>query len=442
VESGSLAFENQSDVLDTLPLWGLKTQKEISRVCNRTDELLKYHRELEEQRDELPYEIDGVVFKVNGRSDQEALGFRARDPRWAVAYKFKPREATTKLLDITIQVGRTGRLTPVAELEPVRIGGVEVKRASLHNQSEIERKDIRIGDTVVVVRAGDVIPQVEGPITAERDGSEKKFKMPKKCPICNSKTELSADKKSARCPNLSCSAQLRQRLFHYASRSGMDIEGLGSGRIDLLVDSNLVVSILSLYELDIEQIADLDRMGERSAQKLLAQIEESKTKSLHRFIFALGIPLVGVQVAGILVKRYSTIDDLLDATRHDLESMEGIGPEVAGSIIGFFESKENRDLIESLRKAGLTLPNEQRDVSGMPFEGFTFVFTGSLEKWSRKDAEGLVASLGGRASASVSKKVTHVVAGPGAGSKLEKARKLGLSVLSEDEFTDMMKPYL
>ncbi|NHJ14520.1 MAG: NAD-dependent DNA ligase LigA [Candidatus Thorarchaeota archaeon] len=442
IDSGDFEFSTHLQVLETLPTWGLKTQLELSKTCLGLDAMLEYHVELGKKRDTLPYEIDGVVFKVNLRGYQEQLGFRARDPRWAIAYKFRPREATTRLLDITVQVGRTGKLTPVAELEPVRIGGVQVKRASLHNLSEIERKDLRIGDLVVVMRAGDVIPQVDRPVLSERTGSEMKFEMPKECPVCNSRVEISNNMKSASCTNINCPAQLRRGLSHFAARAGMDIEGLGSGRIDLLVDSGLVTSILSLYKLKLEELANLDRMGERSAESLLEQIESSKDVPLHRFIFAIGIPLVGVQTARLLAQRFGDIDRLISASHEELESIETVGPEVSHSIATFFASAENRKLMRDLKKVGVKMQHELQQDENMAFSGKTFVFTGTLERWSRLEAESLVTSMGGTASSSVGRRVNFVVAGPGAGSKLKKAQDLGIPVLSEDEFADMIAKHI
>jgi DNA ligase (NAD+) len=384
-----------------------------------------------------PFEIDGVVFKVNAKSDQQKMGFRARDPRWAIAYKFKPRAATTKLLDIRVQVGRTGRLTPVAELNPVKIGGVMVSRASLHNQSEVERKDIRIGDTVMVVRAGDVIPQVERPVVDARDGSERVFVMPEACPICNSPTHISIDKKLAQCTNISCPAQIRRSIKHFASRSGMDIEGLGSKRVDQLVDAGIVTSLLSLYTMTPEDLLGLERFGERLASKLLDQIEATKDLPLNRFIFALGVPNVGEQTAKVLANSYDTVNDLMSAHERDLLGLEAIGPEIARSIVDFFQHEGTRNIVEGLIEAGLGKKTVLKETT-LVLAGSTFVFTGTLERINRSDAKELVERLGGKTSSSVSKNTTYVVAGPGAGSKLEKAQKLGLEVLSEDEFAELV----
>ncbi|MBD3408175.1 MAG: NAD-dependent DNA ligase LigA [Candidatus Lokiarchaeota archaeon] len=432
------SFKTQWEILETLRKWGLKTNIEMSRKCTGIDELLAYHEEMEQKRDELPYEIDGVVFKVNNLEQQEKLGMRSRDPRWAVAFKFKPRQGTTVLEDIIVQIGRTGKLTPVAVLKPVHIGGIEVTRASLHNQSEIDRKDIRIGDTVLVERAGDVIPQVVKPIKDIREGHEKKFRMPKKCPSCNSPTHTSEDKKLTRCLNIDCPAQLRRSIGHFASKMGMDIEGLGPKRINQLLDAGVIDGFLSLYEISVDDLVDLERFGKSSAQNLVKQIEKSKDKTLDRFIFALGIPLVGTQTAKILTDNFETIDDLMDATKDQLTDIDLIGPEVAKSIVDFFGEKRNRNLIKMLRKKGLELSNPK--ISGdKKLDGLTFVFTGALETLTRSEAKELVEIYGGKATSSVSGNTDYVVAGPGAGSKLDMAKELGITIFSEEEFLRFLK---
>ncbi|MFW9848685.1 MAG: NAD-dependent DNA ligase LigA [Candidatus Thorarchaeota archaeon] len=432
-------FKTHLEGFEALQNWGLRVNMKMTRLCHGIDEALKYHNEVEDIRDDLPYEIDGVVFKVNSIEEQTKLGMRSRDPRWAVAYKFKPRQATTKLNAITVQVGRTGRLTPVAELEPVKIGGVTVSRASLHNQSEIDRKDIRIGDTVIVERAGDVIPQVVKPIEDLRDGSETSFEMPSKCPVCGSIVSMSDDLKSSMCTNMNCPAQLRRGLSHFASRDGMDIEGLGSKRVNMLVDSGLVDSIPSLYRLKSEDLTSIERFGEISADSLIEQIQQSKNQPLDRVIFALGIPTVGRSTAGLLARKFHTIDELMNATEIQLLEIETIGPEIAANILDFFSSPEIQSMILELKDLGLDLTSKTVSSTGGSLEGLVFVFTGSLEKRPRSDTQKLVESLGGRASSSVSKNTDYVVAGPGAGSKLDKANKLGIKVITEAEFEELLK---
>jgi len=432
-------INTQWDLLQTLQKWGLKVNIAESRLCHGTDELVRYHQDMYEKRDGLQYEIDGVVFKVNDRTRHEQLGFRSRDPRWAISYKFKPREATTKLLDIIVQVGRTGKLTPVAVLEPVVVGGIEISRASLHNQSEIDRRDIRIGDTVLVKRAGDVIPQVEGPIGDQRDGSERIFQMPSECPVCGSEVAMSEDKKTTVCPNMNCPAQLRERLIHFASKQGMDIEGLGDKRAEQLVDAGLVTSFHSLYELKKEDLLALERYGDLSAEGLLSQIEGSKKQSLWRFLNALGIPHVGEHMAQVLANNFQTIDELMHASEQQLQSVSQVGPEVSRAVVEFFADEHNHVEIEALIKAGLRLEEAPKAKGKQPFEGLTFVFTGTLERWTREEAEQLVTEMGGHAASSVSKNIDYVVAGPDARSKLARAKSLGVTVVSEEDFATMIE---
>ena len=431
-------FHTQYEVLSTLPKWGLKVNLEYTRICNGIQEAFDFHSEIDRKRDSLPYEIDGVVIKVNSLAYQEQLGMRVRDPRWAVAYKFKARQETTKLLDITVQVGRTGRLTPVAELEPVNIGGVEVSRATLHNLSEIERKDIRIGDMVIVERAGDVIPQVVGPVEEKRTGSERVFELPKRCPVCHGPIEIAEDKKIATCMNGSCPAQLSRGMGHFVCKAGMDIEGLGWKRVNQLIDSGLLTDFASLYSITVEDLMGLERFGERSAQALVDEIEKSKNQPFHKVLFALGIPSVGFQTARVLAREYGSMERLMNANQHELERVESIGPEVARNIIDYFSDEHSRQIITELTEAGLSMSADLDTTSEQLFAGMTFVFTGTLTKWKRSEAEEIVESFGGKASSSVSKNTTYVVAGPGAGSKLTKAEQLGVKVISEEEFAELI----
>ncbi len=438
-EAEGREFSTQLEVISSLQKWGLRVNLKMTQLCDGIEEALQYYTDTDSERDSLPYEIDGVVFKVNSIAEQTKLGMRSRDPRWAVAYKFKPRQATTKLHSITVQVGRTGRLTPVAELEPVNIGGVTVSRASLHNLSEIDRKDIRIGDTVIVERAGDVIPQVVKPIEDLRDGSEETFVMPDTCPECSSAVVMSDDLKSSMCSNMSCPAQLRRGLSHFASRNGMDIEGLGSKRVDMLVDSGCVDSISSLYRLAISDLVDIERFGETSAESLVNQIQQSKTQPLDRVLFAFGIPTVGRSTAGLLAREFGSIDELMDASEEQLVQIDTIGTEVASNIRKFFSSPEIQSMISELKELGLTMTSEATTETDCSLEGIVFVFTGTLENTNRSAAQKLVESLGGRASSSVSKNTNYVVAGPEAGSKLDKAKKLGIKVITEAEFEEIVK---
>ena len=432
-------LETQWDVLQQLPRWGLRSNQAQVQRCSGTDEALAYHKEMAERRGDLPYEIDGVVYKINDLSAWQALGSRSRDPRWALAFKFEPRRATTAVEDIRVQVGRSGTLTPVAHLKPVHIGGVEVSRASLHNQSEIERKDIRIGDTVLVERAGDVIPQVVKPIDEERDGSEAVFHMPQACPVCGTRVVMSEDKKHAACPNINCPAQVRERLTHYASRQAMDIEGLGEKRAEQLIDAGLVERVSSIYHLTKDDLTSLERFASRSAQNLLDEIEDSKEATLPRFLYALGIPQVGEHVARVLAEQVPTLDGLVQASEDGLEAIDQIGPTAAHSIVTFFQQEQTRQVIDEILDAGLDLRNPYAPGREQPLQGLTFVFTGSLDRWTRDEVRRYVEQLGARAASSVSDRTDYIVAGPGAGSKLDEARERDVPVMDEEAFVSFLE---
>ncbi len=440
-DAADLDFETHWGTLEALPGWGLRVNVEHTERCEGVEDMIQYHRALAQIRDDLPYEIDGVVYKVNDLADQETLGTRTRDPRWALAYKFEPRRATTRIEDIKVQVGRTGQLTPVAALKPVSIGGVEVSRASLHNQSEIDRKDIRVGDRVVVERAGDVIPHIVKPLIDARDGSEEKYHIPDHCPVCGGETLMSEDKKQAHCTNVNCPAQLRERVTHYASREAMDIEGLGQKRTEQLIDAGLIERLSDIYNITREDLLPLERFADKSAGNLIEEIKNSKEHTLSRFIYALGIPLVGQHVSQVLAQNHETLDDLMAASEEELETIEDIGSEVAHSIVTFFENEQNRDVIREIRDAGLTLSNPlySSEQEEQPLAGLTFVFTGALERWTRDEVQRYTERLGGRATSSVSGRTDYVVAGPGAGSKLEEARERGVPVLDEEEFIEFVE---
>jgi DNA ligase (NAD+) len=440
-DAGDLGFETHWEVVQTLPEWGLRVNLERAERCSGVGEMLAYHEKMGEVRADLPYEIDGVVYKVNRLDYQDRLGVRSRDPRWALAYKFPPRRATTRLKEIEVQVGRTGQLTPVAILEPVHIGGVEVSRASLHNQSEIDRKDIRVGDRVLVERAGDVIPHIVKSITETRDGSEQAFEMPKECPVCGGEVVMSEDKKQARCTNVNCPAQLRERVTHYASREAVDIEGLGERRTAQLIEAGLIERLSDLYELPKDDLVPLERFADKSAENLLSEIEGCKDQTLARFLYALGIPLVGAHVSTVLAQRYETLDDLMRASEDELQQIEEIGPQVAHSVVTFFEEEGNRKVIERIGDAGLRLSNPlySAEEAERPLKGLTFVFTGTLDRWTRDEVKRTVERLGGRATSSVSGETDCVVAGPGAGSKLEEARKRDIPVMDEEAFVEFLE---
>ncbi|TFG30218.1 NAD-dependent DNA ligase LigA [Candidatus Thorarchaeota archaeon] len=440
VEAAGHTFETQWQVLNALSKWGFKTNLALTQICEDIEDALAYHRKMETARDDLPYEIDGVVIKVNNLIHQERLGMRTRDPRWAIAYKFRPRSATTKLRDITVQVGRTGRLTPVAELEPVNVGGVQVSRATLHNFSEVRRKDLRIGDTVIVERAGDVIPQVLRPVESARTRTEQLFRIPNHCPFCRGQISISLDMKIATCTNINCPAQLRRRISHFISRSGMDIEGLGHKRVDQLIDAGLVNSISDLYSLTAEQLRALERFGDRSSESLIEEIEKSKKQPFHRLLFALGIPLVGTQTAQILSREFGSMERLQKATLNEFLRIDTIGPEIAKSILEFFADEKSKVTISELMNAGLRMSTAKdgKLVTTGKFTGLTFVFTGTLEQWKRDEVAELVTSQGGKVSSSVSNKTDYLVAGAEPGSKLQKAQQLGIKVLTEEEFSKLI----
>jgi len=432
-------FESQWEVLQSLPDWGLKVNNELNRQCESIDEVFDYYGELEERREDLEYEIDGMVCKADGMDDQDILGERSSNPRWAIAWKFPPKRESTVIKKIEVQVGRTGKLTPVAHLEPVDIGGVVVSRASLHNQREIEEKDIRIGDKVIVERAGDVIPQVVKSINDSRDGSEKEFSMPEECPVCGSRVVMSEDKKQTHCPNLRCNAQVQERIQHFVSQEGMDIEGLGKKRIKKLMDQGLIEQAPDLYHLNKEELKKLDDYAEKSAQNLLDEIEKSKNRKLNSFLYALGIPHVGNHMARVLAENFATLKDLKDAGESGLREIDEIGPEVAKSLITFFNEKINLETISDLVNAGVRLENPYAKKENSTLEGLKFVFTGQLENWSRDEVKEMVERLGGRATSGVSSETDYVVKGPGAGSKLDDARDLDVEVMEEDEFRQFLE---
>jgi len=404
-------------------------------VVRGAEGLARAYRAGEEQRDSLPFEVDGIVVKVNDTGLHEQLGFRQRSPRWAIAAKFKPVEAVTTLEDITVQVGRTGALTPVAVLTPVRVGGVIVSRATLHNQDEIERKGLLIGDRVVVRRQGDVIPAVVAAMSASRTGAERAFEFPSQCPECGAQVERVPGEAVVRCPNGRCPAKVHNRILHYASRDAMDIEGLGDKMTALLLEHELVRDLPSIYELTVEALKELPRMGELSSQNLIAAIHESKRRPLDRFIFALGIRHVGSKTALTLARHCRSAERLLTITEEDLLTIEEIGPETAASISTFLADEAEVAMVERLLQVGVHPEALEVDTSQSgPLVGKSFVLTGTLSSMGRKDAEGLIVSRGGKVSSSVSKKTSYLVAGESPGSKLETARSLNVEVLSEAEF--------
>jgi DNA ligase (NAD+) len=427
-------FKTHWEILQTLSKWGLRINPNIRR-CKQIEEVIEYYHEVNEKREKLPYEIDGIVIKVDRLDLQTRLGEISRSPRWALAFKFQPKQETTKILDIIVQVGRTGALTPVAVMEPVKVGGVEVSRATLHNQDEIDKKDVRVGDTVVIQRAGDVIPEVVQVIESKRTGKEKKFKMPSKCPVCGA--DVIKEEAIHRCIGLDCPAQLKGRIKHFASKRAMDIEGLGVKLIDQLVDKGLIKDVADIYYISKEKLIELERMADKSAQNIIDAIEASKTKPLSKFLYALGIRHVGETTAEDLARQFPRLDDFFHLSEEDLREVEGIGPEVSASVYQFFRDKKNKESIERLKKAGVTVIEPKAKGKGK-LAGKTFVFTGALKSFERDEARNIVESMGGMTTSSVSKKVDFVVVGEDPGSKFDKAKELGIKTLTEEEFKKMI----
>ena len=431
------SFYSQSAFLETIASAGLPKNPLVQRVSGIPG-IIDFYTRLQEQRDTLPYEIDGVVVKVDDFALQRELGAKSRSPRWAIAWKFPPRQAVTVVEDIVPSVGRTGVITPTANLRPVEVSGVTVSRATLHNWEEMERKDIRIGDTVVIERAGDVIPAVVRVLTEKRSGSERPLPIPATCPECGSPVVKIPDEVAVRCLGLSCPAQIRESIIHFASRHAMDIDGLGEKYIDQLLRLGLVHDVADLYDLTTADLMRFERMGDKLAENLLGAIAASKSRDLATFIFALGIRHVGAQTAKLLAAAFGSLEHLMAASEEELQAVREIGPQVARSITAFFGGSENRRIIERLLAAGVSPSVAEKRVGGR-FTGTTFVFTGSLERFSRSEAQKMVEAQGGHAAGSVSKKTDYVVAGSEAGSKLDKARNLGVTVLSEEAFLKMME---
>ncbi len=431
-----IEIRSQEELLVTLSKLGFPVNP-LWRRCEAPEEAIDFYHELLERRDELPYEADGMVVKVNDFAQRELLGEVSRAPRWAIAFKFPAEEATTRVLDIVVQVGRTGALTPVALLSPVEVSGVTVSRATLHNEDEVRRKDVRIGDWVVVRRAGEVIPEIVRSIPERRTGEEAEFRMPERCPVCGGPVVRLPGEVVHRCENLSCPARIKESIRHFASRRAADIEGLGEKLVDQLVDKGLVRRISDLYHLTKEQLASLERMGDKSAQNLLDQLQRSKGMSLARFIYALGIRYVGEHVAEVLAEHFDSIEALANADYDDLVAIPEIGPRIAQSIVDFFSSEDNRRLIEELRAVGID-PRAPKVEREKPLSGKTFVFTGKLSSLTREEARRLVEELGGKVASSVSRRVDYVVVGEAPGSKLDRARDLGIPTLTEEEFRDLI----
>jgi len=431
-----LVLASHWETLNALQKFGFRINPHI-RPKITVEKAIECYRELSEKRHLLPYDIDGMVIKVDSLSFQRRLGATSRSPRWAIAYKFKAIQETTRIVNIDVQVGRTGTLTPVAHLVPVKVGGVTVSRATLHNEDEIKRKDIKIGDTVLVQRAGDVIPEVVKVITSKRTGEEKTFEMPTSCPVCNASVVRSEKEVALRCVNTACPAQVKERIKHFASKGAFDIDGLGDKLIDQLVDKDLLFSYADIFRLTKETLKNLERMGSKSATNIIRAIEDSRKISLNRFIYALGIRHVGEHVAGVLANALKGMDKLMCATPDELEAIEGVGPVVAESIAGFFRQNENRKIVKDMIAGGIQIFRDVDQKAGV-LAGKVFVLTGTLETLTRDDAKNAIERAGGKVTGSVSRNTDYLVAGASPGSKLKRAEELGVAIIDEKTLKRLM----
>ena len=437
LRDGRTMLDRQSKTMDALEAAGFKVNPR-RRLAKNMEEVWAFIEEWEKKRESLPYEIDGIVIKVDRTGLQEELGFTGKAPRWAIAYKYAARGGITQIEDILVQVGRTGKLTPVAALKPVPIGGTTVSRATLHNMDEIERLGVKIGDWVEVERGGDVIPKVVQVVDdKEHPRGKKVFQMPEKCPVCGGHVVRTEGEADHRCVNANCPAKLRETILHFAARSVMNIEGMGDALVTQLTDRGLVKNVADIYKLTKADLLSLERMGDKSAQNVLDEIAASKKLPLERVIFGLGIRFVGERTAQFLAEHFGSIDALEKATEEELQDVNEVGPRIAASIVEFFQEKRNRDLVDALRTAGLTLKGEKKQ-RGTALAGKTFVLTGTLVQYTREQAKQMIEDAGGRVSGSVSKKTDYVVAGSDAGSKLDKAKELGVAVIDEKEMEKLL----
>jgi len=433
---GAEGLATQAEALDRLVEWGFPVNSKWGRLA--PDDLAGHCAAWEVRRGELDYHIDGLVVKVDSLAHQADLGATSKAPRWAVAYKFPAQEATTVVRGILVTVGRTGKLTPTAELEPVEVGGVIIQMAGLHNADEVARKDVRIGDTVVIARGGEVIPQIVRVVKEKRRRGARRFRMPERCPVCGARVVRAEGEVAHRCTNASCPAQLREKILHWASRGAMDVDGLGEALAQQLVDQGLVRDLADLYELDHATLAALERMGSQSAANLLAALDRSKQRGFRHVLFGLGIRYVGARAASILAESFPSLDALMDADRERLEAIDGVGPKVAEAIREFFDAAENRRLVERLGAHGVDLRRRGGPAAEGPLVGKTFVLTGSLAGFSREEAKAQIEARGGRVAGSVSGKTDYVVAGESPGGKLDRARELGVDVLDEAAFQALL----
>ena len=429
-------FSSHLEILNTLPDWGFKVHSDISK-CHGWEQMKRFRESLAEKRDDLEFEIDGIVIKLDNLELRKELGTRERSPRWAIAWKFPPKEEVTALEDIVVQVGRTGMLTPVALLDPVNVGGVTVSRATLHNEDEVKKKDVRPGDTVRVMRAGDVIPEIAERIPQKGKKRGPKFSMPDHCPVCGS--EVVREGAYIFCQaGLSCKAQLTGHLLHYASKEALDIETLGEKNVKQLVNKDMVNDIADFYHLEVDDLKKLDGFAEKSAKKLYDAIQDTKNPPLDRFIYALGIRHVGRHIARVLAEKFGSMDALMKSEISDLESIDEIGPEIAESVYHFFQEDKNQEILKRLKKAGVTVQTMETKKEPQILEGKHFVFTGALENYTREEAKEAVEKLGGRVTSSVSGETDYIVAGEDPGSKLEQAKKQNVTIIDEKQFQKLL----
>lgn len=432
-------LKSHSESLEYLKNLGFKVSTDY-KVCSNIEGVIEHIEYWTENRSKLPFEIDGMVIKVNDLQQREVMGYTAKSPRWAIAYKFPAEQKKTKLIDIIVEVGRTGTITPTAILEPVRLAGTTVSRATLHNEDYINEKDIKIGDTVLVQKAGDIIPQVVQVVKDDRDGNEIEFKFPDKCPVCSEPTVRLEGEAAVKCINISCPAQIRRGIIHFASRDAMNIEGLGESIVGLLLDNNIIKDIADLYYIKKEDVINLERMGEKSAENLIKAIEKSKQNELYRLINGLGIKYIGVKGAKVLAKKFDSLDEIINADAVQLTNLEEFGDIMANSVVEFFKEEKNMTVINKLKEAGVnteSIKNKDESIVNI-FEGMKIVLTGTLPTLKRNDAKEMIEARGGKATSSVSKSTTFVLAGEEAGSKLTKANELGVKVIDEAKFLDIL----
>jgi DNA ligase (NAD+) len=428
------------EIMQYLKSLGFKLNPNMT-LCRTIDEAKAFYAKWVKNQEALPYEADGVVVKINSIPYQVELGYVGREPRWAIAYKFPAVQGVTRLLEIGINVGRTGSLNPYAILEPVQVGGVTISRAALHNEEDIHRKDIRIGDWVVIQRAGEVIPEIVEPIVSRRTGKEKIFHMPKTCPECGAEVIKPEGEAMHRCTNAACPAQALERIKHFVSRGTMDIEGIGERMSQALFEAGLIKDVGDIYSLKEkrEQLLKMEKLAEKSVDNILNSIEKSKNRSLSRVIFALGIPNIGGETAELLAEHFTSLDELARASKEQLQEIPSIGPKIADSILAFFRQKQNQKIIDKLRKAGVKLEAEKAKRGDLPLAGLDFVITGILEAFPREEAESKIKELGGKAGSDVTRKTNYLVVGADPGSKLAKAQALGTKMLTEAEFLKLLK---